>query len=118
MPRKREIVPSEAQLWLGVLLDAAFDPTSKTLDLARSAEIANQQAQESGQLDALRLAARDGKTQLLSLAGDLTAYPEDYSDQRRAELLLAWAERWVQPEDWSRLAARVRKRRQRVTMSP
>lgn len=113
MSRKREIVPSEAQLWLGVLLDAAFDPTSRTLDLARSAEIANRQAQGSGQRNALRLTARDGKTQLLALAGDLTAYPEEYSDQRRAELMLAWAERWVQAEDWSRLAARVRKRRQR-----
>lgn len=114
MGRKREIVPGEAQLWLGVLLDAAFDPTSRTLDLARSAEIANQQAQTSGHRDALRLTARDGKTQLLNLAGDLTGYPEDYSDQRRAELLLAWAERWVQAEDWSRLTARVRKRRQRM----
>lgn len=114
MARKREIVPSEAQLWLGVLLDAAFDPTSKTLDLARSAEIANQHAQAQGSRDTLRLTARDGKKQLLSLAGDLTAYPEDYSDQRRAELLLTWSERWVQADDWSRLTARVRKRRQRM----
>lgn len=117
MARKREIVPSEAQLWLGVLLDAAFDPTSKTLDLARSAEIANQRAQEVGRRDALRLTARDGKTQLLGLAGDLTAYPDDYSDQRQAELLLIWAERWIQPEDWGRLAARVRKRRQKMRYS-
>jgi len=117
MARKREIVPSEARLWLGVLLDAAFDPTSRTLDLARSAEIANHQTQANGPRDALRLTARDGKTQLLALAGDLTAYPEDYSDQRQAELLLAWAERWIQPEDWGRLAARVRKRRQKMRQS-
>lgn len=114
MGRRREIVPEEASLWLGVLLDAAFDPTSRTLDLARSAEIANQEAQANGLRDALRLTARDGKTQLLALAGDLTAYPEDYSDQRRAELLLAWVERWVQADDWTRLAGRVRKRRQRL----
>lgn len=114
MPRKREIVPDEAQLWLGVLLDAAFDPTSKTLDLTHSAEIANRQAQESGQRDAMRLTARDGKTQLLALADDLTAHPEEYGDQRQAELLLDWVERWVQPKDWARLQARVRKRRQRL----
>lgn len=112
MARKREIVPSEAQLWLGVLLDAAFDPTSKTLNLAHSAEIANRQAQARGKRDALYLTARDGKTQLLALASDLTAYPGDYSDRRQAELLLRWAERWIQPNDWGRLTARVRKRRQ------
>jgi hypothetical protein len=92
MARKRSISPYEAHIWLGVLLDAAFDQTSRTLSLS----------------------SRDGQTQLLALAGDLTAYPDDYSAQRQAELLLAWAERWIQPEDWGRLAARVRKRRQRL----
>lgn len=114
MPRKREIVPGEAQLWLGVLLDAAFDPTSRTLNLARSAEIANSTADRLEREGALRLSAQDGKTQLLAIANDLTAYPEEYPPRRAAELLLGWAERWVQPEDWSRLQARVRKRRQRM----
>lgn len=105
MARKREIVPSEAQVWLGVLLDAAFDPTSTTLELKRSADRLNHTGPGHGWL------ARHGQTELLAIASDLTQYPHDYSDTRRAELLLAWAERWVQPEDWSRLHARVRKRR-------
>lgn len=114
MARKRSIAPDEARIWLGVLLDAAFDPTTHQLNLARSAEIANQRTRESGMRDALHLTARDGKTQLLALAGDLTAYPDDYTSQREAELLLAWSERWIQPDDWGRLAARVRKRRQKM----
>src|SRR5690554_2338294 len=114
MARQREIQPAEAGLWLGVLLDAAFDPTSKALNLARSAEIANRAAAEQGMTDALRLTARDGQSQLLALAGDFVNYPEDYNDRRRAELLLAWVDRWMQPEDWARLQARVRKRRQRL----
>lgn len=116
MARKRSIAPDEARIWLGVLLDAAFDPTARhQLNLARSAEIANQRAQESGHRDALRLTARDGRTQLLGLAGDLTAYPDDYTSQREAELLLAWCEMWLQPDDWRRLVERVKKRRQRAS---
>lgn len=111
MPRHREIRPDEALLWLGVLLDAAFDPTSITLNLARSAEAANKAAYEQGMKEALRLTARDGQSQLLALAGDFVNYPEEYSDRRRSELLLAWVERWMQPEDWTRIQARVRKRR-------
>ncbi|TDX22937.1 hypothetical protein DFO67_1267 [Modicisalibacter xianhensis] len=111
MARRREIRPGEATLWLGVLLDAAFDPTSKTLNLARSAEIASQAAQDQGMTGALRLTARDGQSQLLALASDFVNYPEEYGDRRRAELLLGWVERWMQPEDWARLQARVRKRR-------
>lgn len=114
MARRREIRPEEATLWQGVLLDAAFDPTSKTLNLARSAEIANQAAQSQGMTGALRLTARDGQSQLLSLISDFTNYPEDYSDRRRAELMLDWVNRWMPPEDWARLAARVRKRRERI----
>ncbi|GHB15743.1 hypothetical protein [Modicisalibacter luteus] len=114
MARRREIRPEEATLWLGVLLDAAFDPTSKTLNLARSAEIANQAAQKQGMAGALRLTARDGQSQLLALASDFVSYPEEQSDKRRAELLLGWAEHWMLPEDWTRLAARVRKRRERT----
>ncbi|MEQ5770046.1 hypothetical protein NFH98_20965 [Halomonas sp. H33-56] len=113
MSRKREIRPDEVTIWLGVLLDAAFDPTSATLNLARSAEAFNSQARGQG-LDFQPQTARDGLCQLLALAGDFTAYPEDYTDRRRAELLLAWVDRWMQPEDWSRLSSRVRKRRERA----
>ncbi|MDY7117887.1 hypothetical protein RAN53_16180 [Halomonas sp. SSL-5] len=93
---------------MGVLLDAAFDPTSTALDLARSADALNYTEPGHG------WQARHGQAGLLAIASDLTQYPHDYSDTRRAELLLAWAERWVQAEDWSRLTARVRKRRQRM----
>lgn len=110
MPRGKEIRSDEVSIWLGVLLDAAFDPTSKTLNLARSAEIHNARVRDQG-LALDKLTARDGLTQLLALASDFTAYPEDYSGTRRAELLLAWVERWIQPQDWTRLHARVRKRR-------
>ena len=51
---------------------------------------------------------------LIALASDFTNYPEDYSDTRRAELLEAWMDRWVQPDDVKRLNARIRKRRQRL----
>jgi hypothetical protein len=111
MGRHRVIHPDEATLWLGVLLDSAFDPTSKTINLARSAEVANQAARDQGIADALHLTARDGQSQLLALASDFVSYPEEYSDRRRADLLLNWVERWMQPGDWARLAARVRKRR-------
>lgn len=111
MARQRHISPLETSIWLGVLLDAAFDPTSKTLNLARSAEIANQVARDQGLVNALHLTARDGQSQLLALASDFVNYPEDFSDRRRAELLLGWVERWIQPGDWTRLSARVRKRR-------
>jgi hypothetical protein len=111
MARKREIRSQEAKIWLGVLLDAAFDPTSKTLNLARSAEIANQAAHSQGLTNTLCLTARDGQSQLLALASDFVNDPEGYTDHRQAELLLDWVERWMQPEDWARLQARVRKRR-------
>lgn len=112
MPRKREIQSDEVRIWLGVLLDAAFDPTTQALNLARSAEIINARAKANG-LDVRKQTARDGLTQLLALASDFIAYPEDYTGKRQAELLLIWAERWLQPDDWSRLQARMRKRRER-----
>lgn len=113
MPTKWKIRPDETAIWLGVLLDAAFDPTSKVLNLARSAEIHNAQVREQG-LDLMRLTARDGRCELLSIAGDVTRYPEDYPTSRQAELLLAWAQRWLQQSDWTRLSARVRKRREKL----
>ena len=108
MGRKRVIAPEEASLWLGVLLDAAFDPTSTALDLKRSADVLNLTGPGRG------WQARHGQAELLAIASDFTQSPHDYSDIRRAELLLAWAERWVQADDWQRLQGRVRKRRQRA----
>lgn len=112
MAKPRRVQPSEAKIWLGVLLDAAFDPTTQTLNLARSAEKSNRKAQEQGMPNALKQTASDGQSQLLALASDFVNYPEDHSDARQGELLLAWIERWMQPEDWTRLSARVRKRRE------
>ncbi|MBL73160.1 MAG: hypothetical protein CMF21_00075 [Idiomarinaceae bacterium] len=108
MGRKRVIAPEEASLWLSVLLNAAFDPASTALDLQRSADVQNHT--EPGR----DWQARHGQAELLAIASDLTQYPHDYSDTQRAELLLAWAERWVQADDWQRLQGRVRKRRQRA----
>lgn len=107
MGRKRVIAPEEASLWLGVLLDAAFDHTSTALNLERSAEVLNQTRPGKG------WQAHHGQADLLAIASDFTQYPHDYNDQRRAEMLLAWVHRWVQADDWQRLHGRVRKRRQR-----
>ncbi len=115
MPRKREIRPNEVGVWLGVLLDAAFDPTAQALNLARSAEAINARASAQG-LNLTKQRARDGLSQLLALASDFTTYPEEYTDCRRAELLLVWVDRWMQPDDWSRLHSRVRKRRERYAV--
>jgi hypothetical protein len=111
MPRKREIVPGEASLWLGVLLDAVFDPTSQVVNLVATAEAMNRTAPPS----TLRggWSARGGRSELLAIASDLNDYPNDYPPTRAAELLLAWSERWLTTDDWRRLQARVRKRRQR-----
>ena len=109
MGRKRVIAPEEASLWLGVLLDAAFNPTSTALNLKRSADVLNHTGTGHGWQPC------HGQADLLAIASDLTQYPNDYSDTRRAELLLAWAERWIQADDWQRLQGRVRKRRQRTT---
>ena len=112
MTSRRVIRSDEVGIWLGVLLDAAFDPTSATLNLARSAEIHNAKAREQG-LALTPQTARDGKSQLLGLASDFTVYPDELTSARQGELLLAWIDRWMQPEDWTRLHARVRKRRQK-----
>jgi hypothetical protein len=56
-------------------------------------------AQKAAQLD------------LLGIAHDATAYPDDIPGWRLAELLLRWAEQYVPGEDWKRLQGRVRKRR-------
>lgn len=84
MARVRAIQAAEAPLWLEVLLTYAFGPAP---------------AEQAARLD------------LLGVAHDATAYPDDIPDSRLAELLLAWAERYVGGEDWQRLQAKIRKRR-------
>lgn len=84
MPRPRAIQAVEAPLWLAVLLDYSFSDTS-----------------------ALRAARLD----LLGIAHDATAYPDDIPGWRLAELLLRWADQYVPARDWKRLQGRVRKRR-------
>ncbi|MGP9635367.1 hypothetical protein ACT3R7_20200 [Halomonas sp. AOP43-A1-21] len=84
MPRPRAIQIDEAPLWVAVLLDYGFS--------------------EKG---AQRVALLD----LLGIAHDATAYPDDIPHWRLAELLLRWAEQYVPGEDWRRLQARVRKKR-------
>lgn len=84
MARKRAIQAAEAHLWLEVLLAYAFGSSP---------------SQQAARLN------------LLSIAHDATAYPDDIPDVRLAQLLLAWAEQHVSAEDWRRLQARVRKRR-------
>lgn len=84
MARTRAIQAAEARLWLEVLLAHAFGSLH---------------AQKQAQLD------------LLGVAHDATAYPDDIPNWRLAQLLLAWAERYVGAGDWQRLQARVRKRR-------
>lgn len=84
MPRPRAIQAAEAPIWLAVLLDYGFSEKS---------------AQRTALLD------------LLGIAHDATAYPDDISHWRLAELLLRWAEKYVPAEDWRRLQGRVRKRR-------
>lgn len=113
MARKREIVPVESKIWLGVLLDATFDPTSQVLNLAAQAEAMNREAPPSTPVGGW--SARIGRSELLAIARDITDYPDDYHPSRAAEILLRWANRWVATDDWSRLKARVRKRRQRLT---
>lgn len=84
MPRPRAIQAAEAPLWLAVLLDYSFS---------------NKNAQRAAQLD------------LLGIAHDATAYPDDIPNWRVAQLLLAWADKYVSAEDWQRLQARLRQRR-------
>lgn len=84
MSRPRAIQAIEAPLWLAVLLDYSFSDKS-----------------------ALRAARLD----LLGIAHDATAYPDDIPGWRLAELLLRWSAGAVPAADWRRLQARVRKRR-------
>ncbi|WP_030074900.1 hypothetical protein [Halomonas alkaliantarctica] len=84
MARVRAIQAAEASLWLEVLLTYAFGPAP---------------AQQAAQLD------------LVGIAHDATAYPDDIPNGRLAQLLLAWAERYVEAGDWQRLQARIRQRR-------
>lgn len=84
MPRIRTIQPTEARLWLEVLL--AYSISS---------------------LHAQRTAQHD----LLDIARDATAYPDNISEERLAELLLGWADKHVSGVVWQRLQARIRKRR-------
>ena len=84
MPRPRAIQAAEAPLWLAVLLDYSFSDKS---------------AQRSARLD------------LLGVARDSTAYPDDIPEARLSALLLVWSEKYVPAEEWRTLQARVRKRR-------
>ncbi|MGP5191884.1 hypothetical protein [Vreelandella alkaliphila] len=84
MARTRSVQAAEAHLWLEVLLTYAFGTSP---------------VQRAARLD------------LLGVAHDATAYPDDIPHWRLAQLLLAWVEKYVLPEDWRRLQARVRKRR-------
>jgi|TARA_R110001583_G_C5666453_1_gene410241 hypothetical protein len=84
MPRPRAIQASEAPLWVAVLLDYGFSEKS-----------------------AQRVAVLD----LLGIAHDATAYPDDIPGWRLAELLLRWSDQYVPAGDWKRLQARVRKQR-------
>ena len=84
MARPRAIKAEEASLWVAVLLDYGFSEKS---------------AQRAALID------------MLGIAHDATAYPDDMPHWRLAQLLLDWAEKYVPAEDWRRLQARVRKRR-------
>lgn len=84
MPRKRVMQAAEAHLWLEVLLTYAFSDKS---------------VQRAARLD------------LVGIAHDATAYPDDIPGWRLAQLLLGWSDKYVPANDWQRLQARVRKRR-------
>jgi hypothetical protein len=56
-------------------------------------------------------ARKAAQLDLLGIAHDATAYPDDIPDSRLAELLLAWSEKHVSADKWRTLQARVRKRR-------
>ena len=86
MPCPRALQADEASLWLAVLLDYSFS---------------DKNAQRAARLD------------LLGIAHDATAYPDDIPGWRLAELLLRWAEQYVPARDWQRLQARLRQRRRK-----
>ena len=58
-------------------------------------------------------AQRAARLDLLGIAHDATAYPDDIPGWRLAELLLRWAEQYVPARDWQRLQARLRQRRRK-----
>ncbi|MGQ7289806.1 hypothetical protein ACUN7Z_19880 [Vreelandella venusta] len=87
MARTRAIQATEAHLWLEVLLTYSFG---------------------------LSPFQRGARLDLLGVAHDATAYPDDIPSDRLAELLLAWAERHVSSKDWQRLQAKIRKRRSQL----
>lgn len=105
MPRHRSIDPGEYRLWLGILLDATFDPTTKVINLAARAETLNRGMPHG-------FSVREAQSSLLAIARDLIDYPDDYPPSRAAEMLLAWSDRWLSADEWKRLQARLRKRRQ------
>jgi len=82
MPRPRTIQGKEALVWLEILLAYAF---SKKYH-------------------------REALLSLLDIARDSVFYDE-ILDWQLAYNLLHWAEKYVSPDDWQRLQARVRKRR-------
>ena len=84
MARPRSIQADEALQWLLVLLSYAYTENA---------------AQRPALLDLWRIGY------------EATAYPDNISDWRLAELLLRWSEQYVPQEDWQRLQGRVRKRR-------
>jgi hypothetical protein len=90
MPRKRAIEATEAPLWLGVLLDHAFG------------ENVSQAVSRAARLD------------LLAIAHDVTAYPDDIPPVRASVLMLEFSEQWLDADDWQRLQARLRQRRRRA----
>lgn len=114
--RRREIDPGEHRIWLGILLDAVFDPTSRVVNLRARAEAMNREYPPSTPGGGWN--PRIAQAELLSIASDVTDYPDDIPPRRAAELLVLWAERWLTKEDWDRLQGRVRKRRQQARLRP
>lgn len=86
MPRRRSISHADAGEWLAVLLDHSF--TAKRV-------------------------TAPARLDLLGIAHDATAYPDEIPPAKLAELLLIWSEQHVEPTSWRRLQARMRKRRNR-----
>lgn len=90
MPRKRAIEATEAPLWLGTLLDYAFGGSAP------------------------QVVSQAAKLDLLAIAHNVTAYPDDIPPVRASVLMLEWSEQWLDADDWQRLQARLRQRRRRA----